>query len=315
MQETRNNINYDDEEIDFLEIVNILWAGKRFIFFFTTFISILGILYSLNLPNIYTSKAILSPADTSNSISRSLESYAGLAGLAGVTLPSSSESDNSTKALSKLDSLSFFERSILPNIFLPNLMAVESWNPEKNTVNYDKDIYNEDSNTWVRKYTYPRKQIPSAQESFKVFTKKHLAIGSNKTTSFVTVSIKHQSPYIAKKWIEIIVDEINAHYRENDKLDSEKAISYLNKQIALTNLTEVRQAISEIIQDETRKLALIEAKEYYVFEYIDPPAVMELKSEPKRSMICILFAFIGGILSVIYLLIKYFIFRDRTPNQ
>ena len=99
---------------------------------------------------------------------------------------------------------------------------------------------------------------------------------------------------------------------QKDKLDSEKAIEYLNKQIASTNLAEIRQAISQIIQDETRKLALIEAKEYYVFEYIDPPAVMERKSEPSRAIICIISAFLGGILSVIYVLIKHFFRKEET---
>ena len=269
-------------------------------------------MYSLSLPNIYASKGVLSPADTSTSISQSLQSYAGLAGIAGVTLPSSSENNNATQALLKLNSLSFFESSIMPNIFLPDLMAVESWSPQTNTLSYDERIYIKDSNTWVRDYSYPRNQIPSAQESFKAFKDNHLSVSSDKQTTFITINMKHQSPFIAKEWIELIIDEINTHYRQKDKLDSEKAIEYLNKQIASTNLAEIRQAISQIIQDETRKLALIEAKEYYVFEYIDPPAVMERKSEPSRAIICIISAFLGGILSVIYVLIKHFFRREDT---
>lgn len=312
MQETENNNHIDgfEDEIDFLELLNVIWQGKWLVVSFTAFVSILGVIYSLSLPNIYVSTGVLSPADTSNSISRSLQSYAGLAGLAGVTLPSSSENNNATQALLKLNSLSFFESSIMPNIFLPNLMAVESWNQKTNMLSYDERIYNKESNTWIRDYSYPRTQIPSAQESFKTFKSNHMSLSSDKATTFITIRIKHQSPFIAKKWIELIIDEINSYYRQKDKLDSEKAIKYLNSQIALTNLAEVRQAISQIVQDETRKLALIEAKEYYVFEYIDPPAVMERKSEPKRAIICILIAFLGGILSVIYVLIKH-IFRKE----
>ena len=314
MQEKQNDnhVNDFEDEIDLLELLNVLWQKKRFIILFTSFISVLGVMYSLSLPNIYASKGVLSPADTSTSISQSLQSYAGLAGIAGVTLPSSSENNNATQALLKLNSLSFFESSIMPNIFLPDLMAVESWSPQTNTLSYDERIYIKDSNTWVRDYSYPRNQIPSAQESFKAFKDNHLSLSSDKQTTFITINMKHQSPFIAKEWIELIIDEINTHYRQKDKLDSEKAIEYLNKQIASTNLAEIRQAISQIIQDETRKLALIEAKEYYVFEYIDPPAVMERKSEPSRAIICIISAFLGGILSVIYVLIKHFFRREDT---
>ena len=45
--------------------------------------------------------------------------------------------------------------------------------------------------------------------------------------------------------------------------------------------------MAELQQQEIQKLTLMEASEFYVFEYIDPPAVMEKKSEPSRAMICI----------------------------
>jgi capsular polysaccharide biosynthesis protein len=276
------------------------------------FISILGIVYSLNLPNIYKSTAILSPANSSNSISKSLQNYAGLAGLAGVSLPSSTENNNATQAIQKLKSLSFFENSIYPNIFLPDLMAVESWNSKTNTINYKNDVYDKKTSIWVRDFSYPRQNIPSAQESFKVYRTEHFSVSKDSRTEFITINIKHQSPFIAKKWIDLTVNKINSFYRQKDKLDSEKAVRYLNKQISSTNLAEVKEAISQIIQDETRKLSLIEAKEYYVFDYIDPPVVMELKSEPQRSLICIISAIAGVLFGFIIVFIKHYFFIKKA---
>ena len=111
---------------------------------------------------------------------------------------------------------------------------------------------------------------------------------------------------------EILVDQVNIFYREKDKLQSERAVSYLNKQITSTSLSEVKQSISQLLQEETKKLALIEANQFYVFEYIDPPAVMEKKSEPNRASICILSALLGGILSIILVLIRHYAFRVRN---
>ena len=71
-------------------------------------------------------------------------------------------------------------------------------------------------------------------------------------------------------------------------------------------------AISQLLHEETKKLALIEANQSYIFEYIDPPAVMEKKSEPKRSLICILSALLGGLLSIIFVLIKNYALRENT---
>ena len=101
-----------------------------------------------------------------------------------------------------------------------------------------------------------------------------------------------------------MISEVNYFYRQKDKSESEKAVRYLNEQIAMTNLSEIKVAVSKLLQEETKKLALIEAKQFYVFEYIDPPAVMERKSEPQRALILLLSILLGGLLSVIYVLVK-----------
>ena len=143
----RNDI---DDEIDLREIFYILMQGKWVILSLTSFVSIIGVIYSLLLPNIYESKALLVPINSSSGISGALGSYSGLAGLAGISLPSSGDEGNSVKAIQKLSSLSFFEDNILQNIFLPDLMAIKSWNPKINKVIYDQSIYDTNSDTWVR---------------------------------------------------------------------------------------------------------------------------------------------------------------------
>lgn len=310
--QTKGTANDLDIKIYIFELINILWLRKWIICLITVSISTAGVIYSLSLPNIYESKTLLNPVKTSNGISRSLQSYSGLAGLAGVSLPSSEGDDNSYKALRKLDSLSFFEENIMPNIYLPDLMALKSWDYESNNIYYDQSIFNDGLNKWVRKYSYPLKQKPSAQESFKVFKKNHFNVSEDQVNGFISLSIKHQSPYVAKQWAELMVHEVNEFYRQKDKLESEKAISYLNKQISKTNISEVKEAISNLLQEETKKLALIEANEFYVFEYIDPPAVMELKYGPNRALICILISILGSILSIFYVLARYNFFVSSS---
>ena len=313
MQESHSNnhTNDFDNEIDLRELFYVLFQGKWIIVSVTAFISIIGVIYSLSLPNIYTSKALLAPVNPASGISGALRSYSGLAGLAGISIPSGGNENNSVKAMQKLSSLSFFENNILKNIFLPNLMAVKSWNLETNTLIYDDSIFKMKSNTWVGDYSNSRKKIPSAQESFKVFTS-HLSLSENKNTGFITLSVKHQSPFIAKQWAELVVNEVNTFYRQKDKAQSEKAIIYLNQQILMTSFSEIKQVIAELLQEETQKLTLIEANQYYVFDYIDPPAVMDQKSEPKRSLICILSALLGGMLSIVLVLIKHYVFKKKA---
>lgn len=310
MKKTHYKQEHHDEVIDLKEMWIALLNGKWFILSITTLVSIIAVIYSLNLPNLYQSKAILVPVESSSSISGALQSYGGLASLAGVSLPSQGSDSNSVKAIQKLNTLSFFENNILPNIFLPNLMALESWNHNNKELLYNNKIFNNTSNTWTRDISYPKKNIPSAQESYIAFQGQHMELSEDKKTGFVTISIKHQSPYIAKKWLELVVKEINSHFREKDKLEAQKAVDYLNKQISTTSFSEIKQVMAGLLQQQTQKLILIESSEYYVFDYIDPPAIMENKSEPRRSVICILASIMGFMLGMFLTILKYFMTKE-----
>ena len=305
MQEAHNNkqLNDFDDAIDLRELFYVVLEGKWIIVSLTAFASIVGVIYSLSLPNIYESKALLVPINSSSGISGALRSFGGLAGLAGISLPSSGDQGNSAEAIKKIKTLSFFENNILTNIYLPDLMAFKSWNPEKNTVSYDENIYDTKSKTMQK--------IPSTQKSFKAFKGK-LSLALDDRTGFVTISIKHQSPYLAKQWVELVVDEVNSFYRQKDKSESEKASSYLNQQISMTSFSEIKQVLAQLLQEEIKKLTLIEANQFYVFDYIDPPAAMEQKIAPSRALICIISAILGSILSLVLVLIKHFVFKEKV---
>ena len=313
MQESYSNKHPSDfgDEIDLRELFYALLEGKWIIVSVTAFVSIIGVIYSLSLPNIYESKALLAPVNSSSSISGALGGYSSLAGLAGISLPSGGDQGNAAKAIQKISSLSFFENNILPDIHLPDLMAIKSWDSKTNTITFDENVYDTNSNTWIKDNSYSKQQIPSAQKSFEVFKSK-LSLNISKKSGFSSLSIKHQSPFVAKQWVELIVNEVNSFYIQNDKSESEKAVSYLNQQISMTSLSEIKQVLAQLLQEETKKLTLIEASPFYVFEYIDPPAVMEQKSEPKRAFLCILSALLGVILSIVLVLIRHFVFSKKT---
>ena len=310
MQERDNDkdSNNLDDEIDLQELFSVLFQGRKIIFYITIFLSTIGIIYSLILPNIYKSESLLAPVEESSKLEGALSGYSSLAGLAGISLPTGDVDSNSVKAIEMVNSLSFFENNFMPKIFLPNLMAVESWDYEKNEIIYDSSIFDGYSKTWVRDYSYPKKQIPSAQESFEVFKDEHFSLSEDKKTGFINLAVKHQSPFIAKKWVEIIVKEVNTFYRQKDKSDSQKAVIYLNDQMAKNSFSEIKEVTADLLQREIQKLTLIEVNESYVFEYIYPPAVMEKKSEPSRSLIVTLFAFLGLIISIFIVLIRHYLF-------
>ena len=121
------------------------------------------------------------------------------------------------------------------------------------------------------------------QKSYRSF-RSILTVKENRDGSLITISIKHNSPYIAQAWTELIVDQINNYYRSIDEQEAIKSIDFLNVQMAQTTYTELKQAISQLIKQKMQKLTLIEANEFYVFSYLDPPQVMETKIEKTSSI-------------------------------
>ncbi|MDC1475598.1 Wzz/FepE/Etk N-terminal domain-containing protein [Gammaproteobacteria bacterium] len=300
-----NNTNpteYIEDDIDIAFLIRALLQGKWIIIGFTSVASILVVIYSLSLPNIYTGQAMLVPVSSKDSVSGSAQNLGGLASLAGISL--SDSSDTSVVAIEKLQSLSFFKDKILTQINIPDLMAVESWNLNNNSTTYDHDIYDDKTKSWTREVTFPQTPKPSAQESYKAFME-HLSVVRDLKTNVITIAISHQSPYVAKQWADLVVTEINTFYREKDRSEAEFAVNYLNDQISQTRLSEVKMVIAEVLAQQIQKLTLIEANDNYVFDYIDPPAVMEKKSAPRRAIICIIGALLGGFIGALVALFRY----------
>ena len=287
-----NSKSKSNDEIDVKYLFKIIFDERRIIFALTAIFSVIAVIYSLSLSNIYKSSALLSPVADNSSTNQSFNNIGGLAGLAGINI-SSLSSGKSTKAIAKITTLSFFENNILPNIFLPDLMASTNWDEESNTVLYDEGLFNTQDQKWTR--------TPSPQKSFKKFLRV-MEVSQDSTTGFVRISFKHHSPYVAKDWTELVVQEINDSFRTLDKLEAQASMDYLNDQMALTSYSEIKEVIAQILKQKMQQLSLIEANEFYIFSYIDSPAVEEEKVEPSRTKISIFGAVLGlllGILTVI----------------
>jgi len=292
--------NNTKDEIDIVGLLKTIWDSKSIIIATTSIFSIAAVIYSLSLTNIYQSNALLSPVNQSGS-NQSMGNVAGLANLAGINISNTANGDT-LKAIEKAETISFFKDNILPSIFLPDLMAVKSWDAETNTIFYDSDKFDNESQSFIK--------TPSAQESYKEF-KKIFQLTNNPTTGFVTVSIKHQSPYIAQQWTDLIVNQINEFFRINDKREAQAAMDFLNAQMAQTSYSEIKLVIAQLLKNRMQQLTLIEANDFYIFSYIDPPMVMEEKIEPNRRSIAILGAIFGLMLGILYVITREFFITNK----
>ncbi|MFT6835272.1 MAG: hypothetical protein ACJA0H_001308 [Francisellaceae bacterium] len=204
-----------------------------------------------------------------------------------------------------LKSREFFAKFVEKHNILPDLMAAKSWDLASSTLIYDDEEYLVDGAKWIRKVVPPKKAKPSLQESKKEFVSL-FNVEQNKDTGMVILSLEHISPMIAKQWVDWLIQDINLDMKMRDKQEAGKSITYLKSQIDKTTIFEHKTLLFQLIEEQTKTLMFAEVRDEYVFKTIDPALVPELKFKPKRALILVLAVLLGGVLSVLIVLIRYF---------
>ena len=297
----------DNEKIDLKELFHVLWNKKIHIVSSILLITSITALVSLYLPNIYRAQALIAPVSSSGSaLSDVANRFSGLAGLAGVSLPVSDGGDKNLLAKEVIKSLNFFKKFDEKYNILPDLMAVEKYDPLSKEVSYNNDFYKD--GIWVREVSLPKTSKPSAQEAHKVFMTM-MRIETNQDTGFISISIDHQSPIIAKQWVDWLIFEINLSIKNDDVSTAERSIEYLYEQIGATNLSELQTGFSELIKQQTEIIMLANANSEYLFKTIDPAVIPELKIKPERSIIVLFSLLISALLSTMIVLLHHFFTR------
>ncbi|MFT5707683.1 MAG: hypothetical protein ACI9ES_001982 [Oceanospirillaceae bacterium] len=300
-----------DDEIDFRELFSVIWQGKWLIIAITAVFAIGSVIFALSQPNTYKSEALLAPAseEQGGGLSALAGQFGGLASMAGINLGSGGGVDKTQMAIEVMKSRQFTSQFIQKHNILPELMAVDKWNMQDNSLAYDDELYDASKKSWVREVNAPFKPEPSMQEAYKEFTKV-ISVNSAKDTGMVTVSVEHLSPAIAQQWVAWLVEDINKVMKERDVAEANRSSEFLNKQIALTNVADIRSILYKLIEEQAKTIMFAEVRDEYVFKTIDPALIPEEKAGPKRALICVLGIMLGGMLAVMLVLIRHFVKKE-----
>ena len=302
-----------DDEIDLFELFQNLWDDKWLIGAITSFAAVVSVVVALGLPNIYQASTLLRPQRSEGGMGGLARQYGGLASLAGISLPSGDGQSKTQLALEVLKSKKFAYDFATRHDLLPALFAADSWDWSSQALSLDSSIYDPAAGGWVREVPPPRTAAPSPEEVHALWNGT-ISLSVEKDSGFVTLSIKHRSPVYAKEWLDLLVVDINEALRAQDLAESERAVAYLEGQLKQTNVAEIRELLAGLLRShmESRMMATVEPN--YVFSVIDPPTVPELKSEPKRALICVLGTLLGGMLGVVFSLVRRAL-RNRAESQ
>ena len=160
---------------------------------------------SFFLNNIYTSTSVLAPVKTTNGPNPPIgsSSFTSLIGLDMID-----NSDRSEEALVQLRSYAFFLDWVEEFGELKNLIALKGWDSKTNKLIYNTSIYDPVKNDWKIDLSSRKETEYSLQDAHEDFLQS-FKLSKNRDNGFVYLSIDHQSPEIAKRWLDQVIFLIN----------------------------------------------------------------------------------------------------------
>lgn len=278
------NQHIQNDQVELGQFVTVMFRLKWWVMFCCGLAAALAIWFSLQLPNQYRSETILLPANETGGKSGGLSSQLGsLGAIAGLSLGGGGEK-KSQIALQLMKSREFFAEFNQKHNLTVALMAANGWNPTTGELSYDEEIYDIKTKRWVREPKELRAAEPGNNEIYDQFMKR-LVIFQEKQTGVITVSLEFVSPDLAQQWLQAFVTEVNEAMRRNDIKEATSTIAYLDKKLQETQVTEVRELLFGLLEENTKTLTMATVRPDYVFKLIDPPYRPDLKAGPMRSVI------------------------------
>jgi LPS O-antigen subunit length determinant protein (WzzB/FepE family) len=288
----------DSLGIDFKQLLDIFKDNLKIIALTTMAFALLSVTASLNIPNVYSSRTILTITEKElggGSTSGAGAGLGGIAAMAGIQI-ASSPNDLSFIVIETVKSHDFFKHLIQIDGVLENIYAAEGYDFSTGKILFDNNIFDASSKKWlIAKPTYVSaygKYISS------------INISKNKTNGFLYLNFKHFSPQFAKDFTNLMVREINNVIRKKDLQDSSRSMKFLKAKLRDTNEIEIRLTINELIKSDLKTQTFANIKEHYAVEPIDTAYLPFQKTSPARALICIFGTIIGFIFSYLFFVVR-----------
>jgi len=287
-----------EEEIDLLEYWRLLWKNRRLILIGSFIAAVLAAGITLMMPNIYRAEVLLAPVSNDEGkgggLSAALRGLGGLASLAGISLPGGGSTEENLAVLKSREFLWGFikEEKLMPILF------EDQWDPA--------------TKSW--KERDPEKQ-PSLWDAYRLLTKGGvLTVSSDKKTNLVTLAIEWKDPELAAQWANQLVARLNHYLRQRAISESKANLEYLHRELARTQVEDIRKALFELISQEQKKAMLANTRVQYAFRVLDAAEPPDKKVKPKRALIVVLATLVTGFLLVLFVFVREGIRRRSDEN-
>ena len=271
-----------EEEIRLAELWNIVWSGKWRIIGVTFVFAVLSVVYALVATEWFRAEALLAPAEERN-VTPLQTQLGGIAALAGLSIGSG----DTVEAVATLKSRDF-AREFIEDHGLLTVLFADDWDAA--------------GQRWLA--DDPREQ-PDMRDAVQYFHDHILRVSEDRATSLVTLAIEWTDPVVAAEWASVLVDRLNARMRERALEEAETNVTYLQEELAKTNVVTLQQAVGRLLESELQKLMLARGTQEFAFRIIDSAEPPKQRVRPKRTLVAIFGTLAGGVVGLIWVFLGH----------
>ncbi|MDB9783541.1 Wzz/FepE/Etk N-terminal domain-containing protein [Gammaproteobacteria bacterium] len=301
-----------EQDIDIRELTLLFWEKKKFIFLFSTFFFLISIAVAMLLPHLYESSATLKIIPSSSQSNSSNSSVGGkIGGAASVFLGGGSASVDYVLAEKTIFSRDFFKHLISFDGILAKLKHFDSYDPKSRKLVFSDDVFDPESSRWLLTYDSENEEDLSYLDAYRTY-KSMISIAWQKDEAeFMGLSVTHASPYFAKDFLDLIIQETNSLVRQRKFEETQLSLNFLNAQLAATPIAEVKASINQIIRSQLNAQMIASVRKNYLLSPLDAPFIPDERSSPRRTLIVVLLTLFGACLSLIWVVIYHYNFETN----
>jgi uncharacterized protein involved in exopolysaccharide biosynthesis len=250
------------DEVDLVTLWRVIWRYKMLVGSVAAVFALAAAVIAMLMTPIFRAEVVITDARESNSMGAGLLSgqLSGLASLAGVNLGAASGAERDARAV--LKSRHLIEEFIERNSLLPVLLQKS-------------------------------RKPPTLWRAVNRFQSSVLSIREDLRQGVAVVGIEWTDPTTASSWANGFVALANDVMRTRALQQSQRNITYLNEQVAKTNVVELQRVMYSLIEGETKTLMVANGRIEYAFTVVDPAVPPEIRASPKRTVIVLIGLFLG----------------------
>lgn len=294
MQENKP-VSAVNSEIGIGDLLRICWLQKKLVTAITIVCTVLAFAFTLVLPEYYVADLLAKPVE--NTDTGPNQSSGGLSALAGGLL--NKEIQYGDELVIYATSRKFVLDFIKKNNLEAKVFAVTGLDEATGELEFDADLYDADSQQWVAN------KAPSSFALYKTFMDEYYNVTYDDQKNLLSFSMQYYDKDMAYDWLVSISNELN-DYLMNKRIDViNKRLSYLEGQVGTLRIPAIKNATSELFQNQMYALLMTQYNDGFAFEIIDPAIKPVKPNKSKHLLLIVIGCILGGFLGIFVALYKH----------